>query len=758
MSSQIEKKIEKLRELINQHDYNYYVLADPNISDEKYDKLYKELEKLESDNPHLVTSDSPTQRVGKDLTKEFKPVAHKVPMLSLSNSYNEDDVLDFDRKVKEAAGDEPVEYVVELKIDGASVSLNYVDGKLKTAATRGDGTVGEEITANARTIKSIPLTLKNYKDLKYNLSDIEVRGEIFMKINDFILLNKEREENEEKLFANPRNSTAGTLKMQDPKIVASRRLNIFVYTLINPNGELVSQEENLTLLKDFGFSVNPHYKVCKDIDEVIQTCRQFEEMRDSLEYEIDGAVIKVNSISQQKMLGSIAKSPRWAVAFKFKAKQANTTINNITWQVGRTGTITPVAELEPVFFAGSTISRATLHNMDEIKRKDIRIDDKVIIEKGGDVIPKIVSVILDERKSGSKETIPPKNCPGCSSKLIQAEGEAAIYCDNPECPAQVKGRLIHFASRGAMDIEGLGEAIVNLFVDMGYLKTFSDIYELKNKREELIQIEGLGDKSIDSLLDAIETGKSQPFHKFLFGLGIRKLGQIGAQTIAETYNTIEDIANSSVLSDIVLLQKLTERALSFNPRGKINRGKSETEKQLLEIEHSKLCDEIEDVGDRLVNIGWYKKHRKKSKNKNIRLTPEYVIQDNKGVGFEAAKSVLEFLQSSQVNEIIKKMDFFRSSSDSREELGKILKGQIFVMTGTLPNLTRQEASELIIKNGGKVSSNISLTTSFLLAGEKAGAKRNKASELGIRIISEDEFVKIISQDSKNEVDNTKGEK
>jgi len=546
MHSSIEKEIAELREIIQEHDYRYYVLAEPTISDEEYDKLLKKLEKLEAENPHLITPDSPTQRVGKDLTKDFKPVTHKVPMLSLANTYSQEELYDFDRRVKETLpSGSTVEYVVELKIDGASVSLHYLDGLLKTAATRGDGFVGEEITANVKTIKSVPLKLKNLNSIPYDLSDIEVRGEIYMNITDFQKLNKERERRGEKLFANPRNSSAGTLKLQDPKIVAQRPLNIFLYSLISSKGELESQFENLKILKKLGFRVNPEANLCKTIDEVIKVCRKLEEKRDSLEYEVDGAVIKVNSIKQQNILGSIAKSPRWAVAFKFKAKQAFTRLNKITWQVGRTGTITPVAELEPVLLAGSTISRATLHNYDEIKRKDIREGDKVVIEKGGDVIPKIVSVVLSERPSNSKQTLPPVNCPVCKSPIFKPEGEVAYYCENSECPAQIKGRLEHFASRGAMDIEGLGEALINLFVDLGYLKTYDQIYDLKNKREELIQIERLGEKSVDNLLRAIEESKKQPFHRTLFALGIRYVGAGAAKKLADHFSSIDALINAS---------------------------------------------------------------------------------------------------------------------------------------------------------------------------------------------------------------------
>jgi DNA ligase (NAD+) len=546
MSAFVERKIEELRNQILQHDYNYYVLAEPVISDEKYDTLLKELVKLESENPHLITPDSPTQRVGKDLTKEFNPVKHKIPMLSLANTYDEQDLLDFDRRVRESLPDsEKVEYAVELKIDGASISINYVNGLLKTAATRGDGAVGEEVTNNIKTIRSIPLKVDLSKDKKYHLNDFEVRGEVYMRIADFQRLNKDRESKGEKLFANPRNSAAGTLKLQDPKIVSSRKLNVFIYSLISVNEKFESQEENLKLLNKLGFTINPEYKVCKSIDEVLYVCRRFEELRDKLDYEIDGAVIKVNSLRQQNLLGSIAKSPRWAVAYKFKAKQAFTKLNEITWQVGRTGAITPVAELDPVKLAGSTISRATLHNFDEIQRKDIRVGDTVVIEKGGDVIPKVVSVVLSERPIKSKPTHQPDKCPVCSSKLFKPENEVALYCENPECSAQIKGRLIHFASRGAMDIEGLGDALIDLFVDKGFILHLSDIYKLKNKRGELIKIDRLGEKSIDNLLGAIEKSKSQPFSKVLFALGIRYVGSGAAQKITDNFNSIDDIISAS---------------------------------------------------------------------------------------------------------------------------------------------------------------------------------------------------------------------
>lgn len=541
-----QDRIEELRKLIKEHDYNYYILAQPTISDYEYDQLVNELIQLEKENPHLITPDSPTQRVGSDITNEFNPVTHKTPMLSLSNTYSEEEMYDFDRRVREGLPkNERVEYVCELKIDGVSVSLKYKNGLLVTAATRGDGFVGEDITNNVKTIKSVPLSIRTLSSKKLKLDELEVRGEIYMEIEAFKKINEERELNGEKTFANPRNLTAGTIKLLDPQLVAKRPLQIFLYYLYTESDELTTHYENLQLLKEMGFRVNPNYRLCQNLKEVMDFCKEWEEKRDTLPYEIDGVVVKVNSLRQQKILGNIAKSPRWAVAFKFKAKQAKTRLNKIIWQVGRTGTLTPVAELEPVFLAGSTISRATLHNIDEIKRKDIREGDIVIIEKGGDVIPKVVAVDISQRPKNSTEVKLPSKCPVCNSNLFKPENEVAIYCENNLCPAQIKGRIAHFASRGAMDITGLGEALINLFVDLGYLKDYSDIYHLKEKRDELIKIERLGEKSVDNLLNSIEKSKSVPFDRVLFALGIRYVGAGAAKKIADHFKSIDTLMKAT---------------------------------------------------------------------------------------------------------------------------------------------------------------------------------------------------------------------
>ncbi len=675
MSSQIAKKINSLREKIRENDHKYYVLAQPSISDRDYDKLIKELEALEAKHPELITADSPTQRVGSDLTKEFKTVEHKIPMLSLSNTYSEDELYDFDRRNKEGiSAGEKIEYVVELKIDGASVSINYVNGILKTAATRGDGTAGEEITNNVKTIKSVPLIIKKDNSVKYKLKDFEVRGEIFMKVKDFENLNKEREKRGEKVFANPRNSTAGTLKLQDPKVVAKRPLNIFVYNLVSLEEELKSQEENLNTLKKLGFKVNEHFKKCSSIDEVIDTCHKFEKIREKLEYEIDGAVIKVNLIKQQNKLGSIAKAPRWAVAFKFKSKQAVTKIKDITWQVGRTGAVTPVAELEPKFLAGSTISRATLHNFDEIVRKDIRIGDTVVIEKGGDVIPKVVEVNLKERPSGSRKTKPPENCPVCGSKLFKPENEVAYYCENTECPDQVKGRIEHFASRGAMDIEGLGESLIDLFVEESFLKTYADIYKMKKIKADLMAIERLGEKSVTNLINSIEKSKEKTFDKVLFALGIRYVGSGAAKKLAAHFKSMDRLIEASE-EDITSVHEIGESI-------------SKSVKRFLSDKHNR---------------------------KNIEALKKA------GLKFSFAESKTAIIKD----------NFF--------------KDKTFVLTGSLLNYTREDAEEKIIHFGGNTSSSVSKKTDYVIAGEKAGSKLDKAKSLGVKILDEAAFTKKISE-------------
>lgn len=665
-----QQRIEELRKLVTQSDYEYYVLAQPQISDYEYDKLLAELIQLEKENPQLITPDSPTRRIGSDLSNEFKTIVHQVPMLSLSNTYSEDELLDFDRRVREGLpSNEKIEYVCELKIDGVSVSLKYKNGLLDYAATRGDGTSGEDITNNVKTIKSVPLSYPKKAGGKFKLDDIEVRGEIYMEVEAFNKMNAERELEGEKVFVNPRNSTAGTIKLLDSKQVAKRPLQIFTYFLFSNSGELASHHQNLKLLSELGFRVNPNYKLCTSINDVLEFCKEWEEKRDTLPYEIDGVVVKVNSLKQQKILGSIAKSPRWAAAFKFKAKQAVTKLNKIVWQVGRTGTLTPVAELEPVFLAGSTISRATLHNIDEINRKDIREGDFVTIEKGGDVIPKVVSVDQSKREKNSKPVAIPDKCPICKSKLYQPEEEVAIYCENNSCPAQVKGRLSHFSARGAMDIEGLGDALINLFVEMEFLHDCADIYNLKNKREELINIERLGEKSVDNLLNAIERTKEKPFDKVLFAIGIRYVGAGAAKKIADHFLEIDNLMKASE-------------------------------------------EEIEAIHE---------------------------------IGPSISKSVKRFFADQKNIKLIERLKKagLKFSAGKKEPASNKLTGKSFVLTGTLSLMSRDEAKEIIIANGGSVLSSVSKNTNYVVVGENPGSKFDKAQKLGIAILAEEEFLKMI---------------
>ncbi len=668
MTNDPRKRIQQLSDELKYHDHRYYVLSDPEITDLEYDMLYKELERLERENPELVLPDSPTRRVGSDLENEFKPVLHNYPMLSLANTYNEEELFDFDRRVRESLPPgEKVEYVVEYKIDGLSVSLRYQNCMLVTGATRGDGVTGEDVTANVKTIRSIPLSVDSSNFSSEADGNFEVRGEVYMEKAVFEGLNLERQKKGEKLFANPRNLASGTLKLLNPADTAKRPLQIFTYYYLSNVSSHKTQHENLKFLSKLGFRVNPNHALCNSIQEVLNFCKELEEKRDNLPYEVDGVVIKVNSFRHQELLGSIAKSPRWACAFKFKAKQAKTRLNDITWQVGRTGAITPVAELEPVFLAGSTISRATLHNFDEITKKDIRRGDTVIIEKGGDVIPKVVSVVIEERGANTKPETAPLTCPVCGSGVFRPENEAAYYCENGECAAQVKGRIEHFASRGAMDIEGLGTSIIDQFVDAGYLKTYADIYRLKEKERELKSIERFGEKSIDNLLNSIELSKNKPFHKVLFAIGIRYVGAGAAKKLADHFVSLE----------------------------------------------------------RLMQAG------------EAEITEVYEI------GEAIARSVVKFFSDEHNLHLVSDLREFGLQLEGEQKkvaVDNFFKNKSFVLTGTLSSMKREEAAERITNLGGKSVSSVSKNTDFVIAGESAGSKLDKAQKLGVGILTEEEFL------------------
>jgi len=542
----VQKNIEALRKEIQHHNYRYYVLNEPSISDYEYDQLIRKLTKLENEHPELITSDSPTQRVGGVATKTFPTVRHEVPMLSLGNTYSKEEIEDFEKRIQANLPQLNIQYVTELKFDGIAVSLTYRDGLLVQGATRGDGEQGDDITPNIRTIRSIPLSLFRKDGLS---GDIEVRGEVYMPKKEFTRLNRRQESNGEKVFANPRNATAGTLKLQDPKIVAKRPLHFSAYFLRILNTDRFERStihthlQSLHLLRELGLPVSRHVALCRNLWDVLDFCNDWEEKREDLPYEIDGVVIKVNDLSQQVELGHTSKSPRWAIAYKFKAKQATTLLKAIHLQVGRTGTVTPVALLEPVFLAGSTISRATLHNEDEIRRKDIRVGDTVLIEKGGDVIPKVIQVIAEKRPKKTKRFQMPDTCPVCSSSLIRVEGEAAVRCENIACPAQVHRRIEHFAARGAMNIEGLGDALVFQLVENRCISDYGDLYYLK--QTDIADLERMGQKSAQNLIEAIQKSKKQPLDRVIFALGIRYVGATVATILADHFENMDALVQAS---------------------------------------------------------------------------------------------------------------------------------------------------------------------------------------------------------------------
>lgn len=562
-----EKRAKELRELIKKYDYAYYIEAESLISDREYDLLFDELIRIEKENPALITRDSPTQRVAGEPLKQFETVTHDTQMLSLANTYSKEELIDFHRRVKDNLGREPNSYVAELKYDGVAISIKYKNGLLDIAATRGDGTRGDNITYNIKTIRSIPLKINTISYEGVNLTDFEIRGEVFMFEKDFLKINEKRLESEEKPYANPRNLTAGTLKLLDPKETAARALQIACYYLLTQQIELKEHFENISMLKKMGFPISPHSKLCQNIEEVFTFLDYWEKERHSLPFQIDGVVIKINSLKEQSQLGFVARSPRWAIAYKYEAEKAVTLLKDITLQIGRTGQVTPVAELEPVFLAGSTISRATLHNADFIAEKDIRIGDYVQIEKGGDVIPKVSSVILEKRTENQLPYIFPTHCScGLNSILIRPEGEVNYYCNNPACPWQVRRRIEHFSSRNAMNIGNLGEKVIESLLNLGYIKNIADIYELKRHSDELKKLERWGEKSVSNLLDAIEESKKQPFNNVLYGLGIRFIGEVAAKTLARHFRSIDKLARATkedLTAVFEIGEKMAESLLAF---------------------------------------------------------------------------------------------------------------------------------------------------------------------------------------------------
>lgn len=657
----IKNKIEELRKTLEYHSYRYYVLDNPEIPDSEYDRMMKELEKLEKKYPEYFDPNSPTQRVGGAPLKEFNQVRHNVPMLSLQDVFSFEELKDWDRRVRSELSN--VEYVVELKIDGLSVCLSYENGVLKTAATRGDGVVGEDVTQNVRTIKSVPLKIDF-------LNPLEVRGEVFMPKDAFEKLNIQREEMEEPLFANPRNAAAGSLRQLDSKITAQRKLDIYIFNIQRIEGkEFEKHSEALEFLSSLGFKVSPKRIICSNIDEVIKSIEELGEMRGELPFDIDGIVIKVNNLKDREKLGQTAKAPRWAVAYKYPAEKKKTKLVDIIVQVGRTGAITPTAILEPVRIAGSMVSRATLHNEDYIRQKDIRIGDSVIIQKAGDIIPEVVEVVFEERDGDEVVFNMPTKCPECGGDVLKEEGEAIVRCTNMSCPAQIKRSIIHFASRDAMNIDGLGPQIIALLLDNGLIKDAADLYYLNF--EDVVKLERMGKKSTENLLRAIENSKENDIDKLIFALGIRYVGSKTAKNLAKAFKSIDN-----------LMQATLEELLT-----------------------------VEEVGDKMaqsINSFFKEEHN---------------------------KALIERLRDAGVNFLLKEQE---GTSD-------LFNGLTFVLTGTLSKYTRNEATELIEKFGGKVSSSVSKKTNYLLCGEDAGSKLKKAQDLGVKIISEDDFEKMVNE-------------
>ncbi|MGP4040899.1 NAD-dependent DNA ligase LigA [Gracilibacillus sp. D59] len=544
------QKLATLREELTKYNYQYHVLDNPSVPDAEYDAKMKELKAIEAEFPGLITPDSPSQRVGGEPLDQFEKVTHRVPMLSLGNAFNEEELKDFDRRVREGLETDNVTYVCELKIDGLAISLRYQDGLFVQGATRGDGTTGEDITSNLKTIRSIPLRIKDG-------SPIEVRGEAFMPQSAFVSLNEAREENGEEPFANPRNAAAGSLRQLDPKIAAKRHLDIFLYAVGEwESGSLETHSERLTYLQELGFKTNPEWRKCNGIDEVIQYVEEWVEKRATLSYDIDGIVIKVDNLEAQEQLGFTAKSPRWAIAYKFPAEEAVTKLTDIELSVGRTGVITPTAILEPVKVAGTTVQRASLHNEDLIQEKDIRIGDTVVIKKAGDIIPEVVRVVEDMRTEEQLPFAMPETCPSCGDELVRLEEEVALRCINPNCPAQLKEGLIHFVSRLAMNIDGLGEKVIEQLFQAEYIHTIADLYRLE--REELLKLERMGEKSVENLLTAIEDSKENSLERVLFGLGIRYVGSKAAKTLATHFETIDRLQQAS-FEDLVAVDEIGDK-------------------------------------------------------------------------------------------------------------------------------------------------------------------------------------------------------
>ncbi|HOP03335.1 MAG TPA: NAD-dependent DNA ligase LigA [Tenuifilaceae bacterium] len=665
-SKQAQERINRLRQELNRHNHLYYVLAKPEISDFEYDSMLKDLEALEKKFPQFTDESSPTSRVGSDISEGFKQVEHKYPMLSLANTYSFEELNEFHQRVGKVLS-KKWEYVCELKYDGTAIGLTYRNGKLFRAVTRGDGTKGDDVTNNVRTIRSIPLELSgpDYPD------EFEIRGEIFMPRAVFEEINRQRINDGETSFANPRNAAAGTLKLLDSRIVAKRKLDCLLYFMLGEKLPFDNHYQNLRKAATWGFKIPESVKLCSTLDEVNEFISFWDKNRETLPYDTDGVVVKVNSYQQQNLLGYTAKTPRWAIAYKYKAEQVSTKLLSIDYQVGRTGAITPVANLEPVQLAGTVVKRASLHNADQIALLDLHVGDTVLVEKGGEIIPKIVGIDTSNRATEGKPVEYIKHCPECGTELVRPEGEAKHYCPNETgCPPQIKGKIIHFIGRKAMDIDGLGEETVELLFTKGLIRNIADLYELKY--EQLISLERFAEKSTRNALESIEKSKQVPFYRVLFGLGIRYVGETTARKLASHFRLLDSLKNAT-FDELV---------------------------------------EVDEVGERI------------------------------------ARSIIAFFADSRNSEVVERLKNYGVKLQEDENVSALvsqkLSGESVVVSGSFSRVSRDELKELVIKNGGKVLSAVSSNTTLIVAGENMGpSKLEKAKKLGVRIISEDEFLSII---------------
>jgi DNA ligase (NAD+) len=663
----ILQHITSLREELSQHNYNYYVLDTPTISDFDFDMKLKELQKLEAEHPEYFDENSPTQRVGGAITKNFNTIAHEYRMYSLDNAYSIDELRDWEKRVHKNLGTDNIQYTCELKYDGASISISYENGILTKAVTRGDGFQGDEVTTNIKTIRSVPLKLKGDFPAKF-----DIRGEIILPLEGFSKMNAELVEAGETPYSNPRNTASGSLKLQDSAEVAKRPLDCLLYSLIGNNLPVNTQFEGLEKARQWGFKVPKEARLASSIDEVVTFIEHWDHHRHDLPYETDGVVIKVNDIHQQEELGYTAKSPRWAVAYKFKAERVSTRLNSISYQVGRTGAITPVANLEPVQLAGTIVKRASLHNADQIEKLDIRVGDEVFVEKGGEIIPKIISVDFTKRPEDSEPTVYIHKCPECFTELERKEGEAQHYCPNfYGCPPQIIGRIQHYISRKAMDIEGLGGETVALLYNSDLAHNYADLYDLK--KEQVVPLERMADKSAQNLIDGIEKSKEVPFERVLYALGIRYVGETVAKKLAKHYKSIDNLAQASLM-DLIL---------------------------------------VDEIGERIAQsvVGFFENEENRK-----------IVERLKGYGVQLESNTVEAVPASD-----------------------LLVGKTLVVSGVFTKFSRDELKNAIEANGGKVGSSISKKTDYVVAGDNMGpSKLEKATQLGVKIISEDEFLELLS--------------